>query len=286
MGQGTVSPAFVTSTAGKLRLVVNYSRVKESLEDQTSRVDLLGDLAAVLDPSDILFRAEISDAYYHLRIRGCDRERLTFKVGSVVYLPICLNCGLSVAPWFLIKAMKPVVAHLREKGHRVFSYLDDFFCAASSSSTHGASAADRRVLGDEIIALFAKLGLLLHTHKCDFSGSRRLEILGIVVDSKKELFLLGVSKDRGTGVSAITVCLATTSARTRDRHQEVCWPWKIRHTRCGGCAPSSARAVQLLVHWSQSHPSKITQKAIRIICIYMALKPDWHTIVTFLTVVA
>ena len=191
---GYSTPAFVTSTARKLRLVGDYSRINESQEDRTFRMDQLGDLAAVLEPNEALFRADISDAYYPLCIQGCDREGLAFKVEGVLYLPLCLNCGMSVAPWFFTKAMKPVVAHLREKGHRVISFLDDFFGAARNSGPHGVSAADTRVLGDEMIALFAKLGLLLHPHMCDFSGSRRLEILGIVVDSEKELFLLSVSK--------------------------------------------------------------------------------------------
>ena len=194
MRQGTVSPAFVTSTARELRLVVDYSRVNVSLEDRTFRMDQLGDLAAVLEPNDALFRAYISDAYYHLQIRGCNRERRAFKVERVMCLPLCLNCGLSVAPWFFTKAMKPVVAHLHEQGYRVLPYFDDFFRAACSSGPHGASTADTRVFEDETVALFAKLGLLLHPQKCDFSGSRRLEILEIVMDSKKELFLLSVSK--------------------------------------------------------------------------------------------
>lgn len=181
------------SAARKLLLFIDYSRVNESLEERTFRMDQLGDLAAVLKPNDSLFRAEISDAYYHLRIRACDRELLAFKVEGAVYLPLFLNCGLSVAPWFFTKAMKPVVAHLREKGHRVFSYLDDFFGSARGSGPHAASAADTRSLGEEVIALFARLGLLLHPHKCDFSGSRRLEIFGIVVDSEKEMFLLSVA---------------------------------------------------------------------------------------------
>ena len=93
-----VSPAIVTSTAKKLRLGIDYSKVNDCLEERTFRMDQLGDLAAVLNPRDALFKADISDAYYHLRIRPCDRQRLAFQVGGRVYLPLCLNCGLSVAP--------------------------------------------------------------------------------------------------------------------------------------------------------------------------------------------
>lgn len=116
---GNVSPGFVTSSAGKLWLVIDYSAVNECLEERTFRMDQLGDLAAFFGPGDALFKADISDAYYHLRIRSCDRERLAFQVESVVYLPLCLNCGLAVAPWFFTKAMRPVVSYLRARPPRL-----------------------------------------------------------------------------------------------------------------------------------------------------------------------
>ena len=90
--------------------------------------------------------------------------------------------------------MRPVVAHLRARGHRVFAYLDDFFGAARRSSSKCATTGDTKLLGEEIQDLFRKLGLLLHPRKCDFSGSKRVEILGIVVDTEKALFLLSAAK--------------------------------------------------------------------------------------------
>lgn len=106
-----VSPAFVTSTSKKLRLVLDYTHVIACLEDRTFRMDQLGDLATSLPPKESLLKADISDAYYHLRIRGADQWRLEFAIDGQVYLPLCLICGLSVAPWFFTKAMRPVATH-------------------------------------------------------------------------------------------------------------------------------------------------------------------------------
>lgn len=152
--RGQVSPAFVTTTTKRLRLVVDYSVVNKSLEERTFRMDQLGDLAVVLAPKDCLFRDDISDAYYHLQLRKCDQERLAFRVGSRVLIPLCLNSGLSVAPWFFTKAMRPVVAYLREKGHRAFAYLDDFFGSTRSSSSGPTNHADTIALGLEMQTLF------------------------------------------------------------------------------------------------------------------------------------
>lgn len=192
--QGKVSPAFVTNTSSKLRLVIDYSTVNESLEERTFRMDQLGDLAAVLKPHDSLFRADLRDGYYHLRLRKCDQLKLAFMIGETVYIPFSLNCGLSVAPFFFTKVMRPVVVHLRSMGHRAFAYLDDFFGAARSSTTGPASPSDTDQLHTEMKALFSALGLQLRPDKCDFSGSRQLDILGILVDTERALFLLSKKK--------------------------------------------------------------------------------------------
>lgn len=200
--RGLVSPGFVTDTAMKLRLVIDYSKVNQCLEERTFRMDQLGDLAAALRPRDALFKADVSDAYYHLRLRISDQARLSFRVGYFVYIPLCLNCGLAVAPWFFTKAMRPVVTYLRGRGHRVFSYLVDFFGAARSATLGTSGVADITTLGDEMKSLFFALGLSLHPGKCDFSRTRRLEILGIVVDTEQQRFLLSPTKLRKIEVSA------------------------------------------------------------------------------------
>jgi hypothetical protein len=91
---GRVSPAFVTTTARKTRLVVDYTVVNECLWERTFRIDQLSDLAPTLRRDDCLFKADIRDAYYHLRLRKEDQLYLSFSVGGVVYVPACLNCGL------------------------------------------------------------------------------------------------------------------------------------------------------------------------------------------------
>ena len=157
-------------------------------------MDQHGDLANVLGPDAALFKADISDPYYHLRIRRCDRKRLAIQVEGVVYLPLRLNCGLAVALWFVTKDMQPVVALLRARGHRVFAYLDDLFGAACSSSWQGESTGDKEPLKEEIQELSRRMGLLLHPRKCHFSRIKHLEILFIVIDTEIARFLLSAAK--------------------------------------------------------------------------------------------
>ena len=167
--RGQISPAFVTNMQSKPRLVIDYKRVNDCLEHRTFRMDQLSDLVPVLTEGDSLFKADIKDAYYHLRSRASDSERLAFQVGGRILPPLCMNCGLTSASWFFTKAMRPVVAELRNRGHRVFSYLDDFFGAANPTAGR-ASPSDIRALGMEILVLFGKLGLGVHPKKCNFRG--------------------------------------------------------------------------------------------------------------------
>lgn len=116
-------------------------------------------------------------------------------VENGIYIPLCMNCGLAVAPWFYTKAMRPVVAFLRALGHRVFAYLDEFFEAARAG--RGRTTTDKedtQQLGSFMRALFGPLGLLLHPHKFWFKGETCLEILGIVVDTRRQQFLLSPQK--------------------------------------------------------------------------------------------
>jgi hypothetical protein len=148
--RGRVSPAFVTTAARKSRLVIDHTVINECLEDRTFRMDQLSDLAPSLRRDDCLFKADIQDAYYHLRLRKEDQIYLSFSLARVVYVPACLNCGLAVAPWFFTKAMRPFVSLLRARGHRVLSYLDDVFgAAATARNDHTATKEDtRRVVQD------------------------------------------------------------------------------------------------------------------------------------------
>lgn len=87
-------------------------------------MEQLTDAEPFIRREESLFKADIKDAKYHLRLRTSDKPYLYFMVAGGVYIQIYTNCGLSVAPWFFKKSMRPVVAYMRSKEHRVFPYLD------------------------------------------------------------------------------------------------------------------------------------------------------------------
>jgi hypothetical protein len=53
----------------KSRVVIDYTAQKEVLGARKFRMDTLADLAPQLRPGNSLIKADVSDAYYHLRLR-------------------------------------------------------------------------------------------------------------------------------------------------------------------------------------------------------------------------
>ena len=101
-----------------------------------------------------------------------DQIRLAFMADGEVYIPLALNCGLKVAPWFFTCLLRPVVQHLRGLGHKVFAYLDDLFGVARSRESTSDGTRPTALLGRYMKRLFEKLGLWLHPEKVDFSGKK------------------------------------------------------------------------------------------------------------------
>ena len=64
----------------------------------------------------------------------------------------------------------------------------------ASSGNLKDGPARTRALGRFVSRLFKRLGLWLHPNKADFTGAQRLDILGIEVDTERQLFLLGEEK--------------------------------------------------------------------------------------------
>jgi hypothetical protein len=179
----------------KRRVVVDYTMQNEILGARKFKMGTLADLAPQLRPGDALFKAELQDSYYHLRLRHCERDKLLFRIAGRWFRPLALNCGLLPAPWLFTKFLRLVVWELRRQGHRVISYMDNL--SGAPRTNHGdtpAIQADSAQAGREIRELFGKPGLKLHPTKTDFRGKHALEFLGIVVDTRRQLYLLSPSK--------------------------------------------------------------------------------------------
>lgn len=86
--------------------------------------------------------------------------------------------GLSSAPRFFIKIMKPVFSHLRKLGHSIIAYID--VCLLQGDTCESCL---RNV--DQTVEILDSLGLTIHPSKSVFQPSKQIVFLGFILDSEK-----------------------------------------------------------------------------------------------------
>lgn len=180
----------MTHSAGKPRLVVDYRVPNKHLSPRRFKCESLYDLAPQLRPGDSLISWDIKDAFYHLDLRPRDRTFLCFTVLGRVFEPVVMPFGLRLSPYFWTKVCRPVVAELRRLGFRVVAYVDDFGGAPPSRPGQAATTDDALDGVDAVRSLLARLGLTLHPSKGVWTGWTSLPLLGHVVDTVREQFIL------------------------------------------------------------------------------------------------
>jgi hypothetical protein len=87
---GQVVSGFVLH-GSKRRVVPDYIAQNEVLGARKFRMDTLSDLAPQLRPGDALFKADVEDAYHHLRLGRCDRDNLLFRIAGRWFRPLAVS---------------------------------------------------------------------------------------------------------------------------------------------------------------------------------------------------
>lgn len=100
-----------------------------------------------------------------------------------------------------------MVQDLRRKRHAFIAHLDDIGGAPRPGFAEASNAtfADVSVAKKEIYELYNRLGAHIHPRKHDFTGSKAMELLGILVDTEAGLYLLSNEKLKKVGASAMAV---------------------------------------------------------------------------------
>eukprot|EP00168_Porphyra_purpurea_P002330 TRINITY_DN1267_c0_g1_i3.p1 TRINITY_DN1267_c0_g1~~TRINITY_DN1267_c0_g1_i3.p1 ORF type:complete len:1085 (-),score=104.85 TRINITY_DN1267_c0_g1_i3:486-3740(-) len=182
-----VSPSFFV-LGGKDRLVVDLRLINKFIAQRTFKYQRLSRFLSTLLPDEYVVSWDVRDAFYHVRIWPAHRKYFRYVVGGTVYEPTVLPFGMRISPWAWTKVMRPVVAALRRRGHTVMAYVDDFAatgCGARPSSSTSATTGREGVLD-----LFRALGVHVHPRKGEAIGTRRLVLLGFLVDTHRRLVLL------------------------------------------------------------------------------------------------
>ena len=130
---------------------------------------------------------DLKDAYYSVSIRETDRKFLRSEWEGQLWQFDCMPNGLALVPRKVTKLLKPVFATLREKGHLSTAFLDDFFLLAETEMSCAKNARDT-------VKLLQSLGFIVHPEKSVFEPTRRIQYLGVIIDSQSMTVMLTPEK--------------------------------------------------------------------------------------------
>ena len=169
-----VSPIFLRPKKdGSHRMILNLKRMNESVKYNHFKIHTCINL---MTPGCYMASIDLSDAYYTIPVHKNYQKYMKFKFENKLYQFTCLANGLTSAPLYFTKILKPVLAHLREQGFTSSNYLDDFFLV-SDSFEH----CERNV--EATIDLLSNLGFYINTKKSINKPTQVLEHLGLMLNS-------------------------------------------------------------------------------------------------------
>ena len=165
---------------GKLRLILDLRYVNQFLADMHFSFENLRVIPQLFQSECFMFTIDLKDGYLHISGAEAHRKYLGFSWpldGTVRYFRFAaLPFGLKPAPFVFTKVLRPLVAHWRSKGLRIFMFLDD-------GTGDASPLVAARQMVDIVRVDLTCAGWLVNESKSDFHPKQRIETLGHIVDS-------------------------------------------------------------------------------------------------------
>lgn len=192
---------------GGFRLIVDLRHVNDHLVSQPCKYETLQELRHLVQDQDWMISCDLANGYYHMGLHPEHRRFITTVINGTVIRFCALPFGLSTAPRVFTKFMRPMVAALRRGGVRMLQYLDDSLFLHQSRNALLRTASD-------VDNLFTSLGLERKLSKGCWEPTQHLKHLGVVIDTKRSLFLVPPEKrDTIKGAAASLLKYAASHRR-------------------------------------------------------------------------
>ena len=184
-----ISPIFlVDKKDGGKRLILNLRKLNEHVEYHHFKMHGIAHILKLVTRNCFMAVIDIKDAYYSVPI---DPAFQKYFIWNGVLLQFCVfPNGLSPAPRFYTKLMKPVMANLRELGHINSIYIDDIYL-------QGDDFPDCRHNVTDTVTSLVSLGFCPHPEKSHILPSQEIDILGFCINSTTMLVSLTTRKRDG-----------------------------------------------------------------------------------------
>ena len=168
---------------GKLRPIINLKGLNLHLEKIHFKMEHLPSILPLISQGAWMTSIDLTDAYFSLPIAKTSRKYLRFQWRDRLLEFQCLCFGLSLAPYYFTKVMKPVFSQLRKEGICCTFYLDDSLYL--SRSYNEAKAHTQRA-----ITLLESLGFTVNREKSNLEPTVEITHLGFKINSVSQIISL------------------------------------------------------------------------------------------------
>ena len=162
--------------SGGLRTIVSLKRLNRHLEKIHFKMEHIMTILPLIKRGMFMTSLDLKDAYFSLPIAKRYKKYLRFIWQGQLYEYQCLCFGLSLAPFYFTKVMKPIFSKLRREGVTCTFYIDDSLYLNHSKNVLEANT-------NKALSLFHSLGFTVNAEKSSLTPSRQIVHLGFVRDT-------------------------------------------------------------------------------------------------------
>ena len=173
-----VSPIFpIAKPDGRTRIILNLKKLNKYVEFHHFKMDNIKTVLASVTKGCYMASIDLKSAYHSVKIHEDYQKYLKFSwEEDNLYQFNCYPNGLGPCPRKFTKIMKVPLSHLREYGHFIIGYIDDFFLKGKTREKCKLSLI-------EATQLLERLGFTIHPTKSKLDPETIIIFLGFVINS-------------------------------------------------------------------------------------------------------
>ena len=161
----------------KFRLVVDCRPVNIHIDTPKFSQEGISVVSEIIEKDDKMITIDLESGFYHVEIHPEFRKFLGFMWKGKYYVWKRMPFGVSCAPYFFNKILKPVINFLRENGIRIAPFVDDLLILLKI-----LSMTDHI---DFVINTLQELGWHLNWDKCQLQPTDEITFVGFILSTKR-----------------------------------------------------------------------------------------------------
>lgn len=168
----------------KGRFVLNFHKQSKHWPKGSTKMETVPGFALEMEQGDMMFSFDIKAGYRHFYVHP-DMRNFLFHYCGRYFRCVALPFGWGRSPMWCTKMMRGFVRYMREKlGYRVMPYIDDFLVISARVGrvAQESDVTDARI---RVTRLIKRLGITRKVGKGCWEGSRKIDHLGVHIDSEK-----------------------------------------------------------------------------------------------------